>query len=60
MPLIDLWVFNIHMWTAPQQTSAAAQMFMDQQVSINKVVDVESQGAAAAAMMPWIYLGKLT
>lgn len=41
MPLIDLWVFNIHMWTAPQQTSAAAQMFMDQQVSINKVVDVE-------------------
>lgn len=29
------------MWTAPQQTSAAAPAFMDQQVSINKVVDVE-------------------
>lgn len=41
MPLIDLWVFNIHMWDAPQQTSVAAQAFMDQQVSINKVVDVE-------------------
>lgn len=41
MPLIDLWVFNIHTWAAPQQTSAAAQAFMDQQVSINKVVDVE-------------------
>lgn len=59
MPLIDLWVFNIHMWTAPQQTSAAAHAFMDQQVSINKVVDVGKQ-RSAAAMMPWIYLGKLT
>lgn len=38
MPLIDLQVFNIHVWTAPQQTQST---FMDQQVSINKVVDVE-------------------
>lgn len=48
MPLVELQVFFffmllfcIHVRAAPQQTSAAVQAFMDQQVSINKVVDVE-------------------
>lgn len=51
---VGFWFFlNMHMRVAPQRTSAAAQTFMDQQVSINKVVDGEYQAAT-------IYLGKLT